>query len=194
MRFSDNASRELAHELFGRTHIAGVWTSECHRQSEALYVAYGKVCPPFSRGLQKSEVGSDAIDDKQCFSVMAGFGKACEVFDDTVSVRLLDDDAGYSPVLHLFLQVLMRSYAFSGLYRFECYSVEVCISFKYTDDVFGKRIRIQYGVSFLGIVESHHHGFRCGSCPFVHRGIGNVHACEFCDHTLELEDIMKCSL
>ena len=68
---------------------------------------------------------------------MTRIGEAGEVFDDTVAVRLLYDDTGYSSGLYLFLQFFVGSHPLFGLDRSERHSVEMSIRLENTDDVLG---------------------------------------------------------
>ncbi len=45
-----------------------------------------------------------------------------------------------------------------------------------------------------GDAASHHHGFGGGGRSVIHRGVGEVHAGEFGDHGLELEDGLQSTL
>ena len=52
----------------------------------------------------------------------------------------------------------------------------------------------QQFVHLLSCSHSHHHRFSGGCRAVVHRGVGDIHASQFCHHRLVLEDIVQCAL
>ena len=94
LRHTDNTSRHLAYELFTATHIACVWTTERHWQTERLNIAYSNVGTPFAWSLQQCEVGSYAVHDEQCLLLMASFCNTTVILDDTIVVWLLYNNPG----------------------------------------------------------------------------------------------------
>ena len=49
-------------------------------------------------------------------------------------------------------------------------------------------------ILFLTSSHSHHHSLSSSCSSIVHRGVGDVHTCEFGHHALILEDIMERAL
>ena len=91
---ADDTTWHFTDEFLCATHIAHVRTTELHRYTKTLTIANGDISPPFSWGLQYSEVGSNTIDYQEGFLLMTGISKACKVFHDTIDIRLLNDDTG----------------------------------------------------------------------------------------------------
>ena len=191
---ADDTPRHLADELLRTTHISYVGSAKLHGNAQRLTIAYGNVGAPFGRRLQHGKVGSDAVDNKERLVLMTGIGKTGEVFDDTIDIRLLYDDACHAALCQLCFEVLPRSDTIFDIQHGKLYTLMQGVGLDDLDGLGIHGTRHEDTIRLLACCHGHHHGLGTSCRAIVHRCIGNVHARQFSHHGLILKDIVQRSL
>ena len=192
--FAHDATRHLAHELFGGTHVADVWSAPCHRNAKRLTFANCDVGTPFAWSFEQGKISSDGIHDEQRLALMASVGNAREVFDDAISVGLLNDDASHATLVEELTHSIEIGSAISLRNGNDIHAMEVGVGFNHFCNLWVYCGGNQHLIAFLCSSYCHHGSFGCGCRAIIERGIGNVHACELSHHALVFENVVESAL
>ena len=120
--------------------------------------------------------------------------EAREVLDNAESVHSRYNDACNVTCGKFRLQGLEGGLAVLLCNAAELYPVESGICLDYSADIRKKGVRKENPGLLLGAGHCHEHCLG-GSCrAVIHRGVGNLHAGQFADHALILEDVAESSL
>ena len=160
----------------------------------ALAFAYCHISSPLCWRLQDSQVGWVGVHYEDAFLLVKGVGNACIVLDDAVVVGLLHDESCHAALSKFLVESLAVENTIGCRHELNWEAVEVRISLDDAAHLWVHRLAHQDAVCLLGIAPSHHGSFRRGGCAVVHRGVGNVHARQLCNHRLILEDVVERAL
>ena len=125
---------------------------------------------------------------------MDSVGNTSEILYDAVEVRLLDDDTSHATLGEAPAHGVEISRAAGSGNRLDVHTMILGVG---VDD--GKSLRVdslrdEDSVSLLGCIIGEEHSLGCRCRAVVHRGVGDIHACQLGHHRLVLEDIVECAL
>ena len=191
---SHDTSRQLSHQLLRAGHVAHARASEGHGNAEALAFAYSHVGSPLGWRLQDSQVAGVGVHYEDALLLVDGVGNACVVLDDAVVVGLLHDESCHAALSKFLVESLAVEDTIGGRHELDGEAVEVCVGLDDAAHLWVHRLAHQDAVCLLGVAPSHHGSLRRSGSAVVHRGVGNVHARQLCNHRLILEDVVKRAL
>ena len=119
---------------------------------------------------------------------------ASVVFDYSVEVGLLHDDASHTPFREFAVEGFAVECAVLCRYELEGHAMEVGVGIYDAAHLRVYGLADEHACGLLGIAPGHHHGLGGGGGAVVERGVGDVHAGELSYHRLIFKDVVKRSL
>ena len=191
MSFAYDPSGQFSHHVFRGRHKSEIRPAEGHRESERLTFADRNIGAGFCGSLEKSESEGIAAHYGFCTCFMRECVDGSGVLDESVIVRLLDDDACGIVADHLFqLFNIRETVLLRDDLEFVSASERVC-----PDSRKNKRID-SCGYEDPGSlpVNAHGCGFCCGCCSVIYGCVCDIEPGDIADHRLIFEYGLKNAL
>ena len=191
--FTNETTYDLTHVLLGGCQNSKIWTAVSQSQSQRLSLCHNDIRTDFARCFQNAQGNRVHAHDQLCAGTVNDFCDCIAVFDDSVEVRILHQEAsGFIVCLQRFLQCYQigragccRNWFYHGI-------LTECVGLDYAED------SLVHGIGYIDCgmlpILCHCACFcRCGSAV-VHGCVGNVHVGQLAHHGLIFKDGLQDTL